>query len=268
MRSHRHHTPSTADLATVIAWRGPATVAGALLLVALTTARAHAQSNDFLACTPGVLANCTEVRLTATPGGGTGGATLFEIALRNAGALTQPALPTSVYNLVFGTGLPATAPGSEVSELIVPIPVGGATLADASGWDLFEGGNVLFLSALSNDGVGGCATGAPVGGFGQAGNTCGGGQYLTFSFSTPRLFDPRRFSVLDLEVVGLAQGLPADSCGQQPACVVAPVGGTVPEPAILPLLASGVTLLAGAGARRRRRAASRRAPAVSTPPAP
>jgi hypothetical protein len=256
MRSHRHRTPSTAGLATVTAWRAPAAVAGALLLVVLTTARAHAQSNDFLACTPGVLANCTEVRLTATPGGGTGGTTLFEIALRNAGSTTQPTLATSVYNLVFGTGLPIAAPGSEVSELLVPVPVGGATLANTSGWDLFESGNVLFLSALSNHGVGGCATGAPVGGFGQAGTTCGTGQFLTFSFSTPRRFDPQAFAVLNLEVVGLAAGLPADSCGEQPACVITPLDGTViPEPSLGLLLATGLALLGGMGAWQRRRGA-------------
>ena len=268
MRSDRLDSSTAAGSAPAIAWRGRAGMAGALLLALLSAASARAQTSQFLACTSGALANCADVRLTLTPGGGTGGATLFEIALRNAGSATQPALPTSVYNLVFGTGLPAAAPGSEVSELIVPIPVGGATLTDASGWDLFESGDVLFLSALSNNGVGGCASGAPVGGFGQAGNTCGGGQYLTFSFSTPRLFDPRAFSVLDLEVVGLAPGLPADSCGQQPACVSAPPVGTVPEPALLPLLASGVALLAGAGARRRGRAAGRRTPAAWTPPAP
>jgi hypothetical protein len=268
MRSDRYDSSTAAGPASPFAWRGRAGTAGALLLALLSTASARAQTSHFLACTPGALANCAEVLLTSTPGGGTGGATLFEIALRNAGSSTQPGLPTSVYNLVFGTGLPSAAPGSEVSELIVPVPVGGATLTDVSGWDLFESGNALFLSALSNNGVGGCVPGAPVGGFGQAGNSCGSGQYLTFSFSTPRLFDPRAFSVLDLEVVGLAPGLPADSCGERPACVIAPVVGTVPEPAMLPLLASGAALLAGTGARRRRRTPIRRAPAVSPPPEP
>jgi hypothetical protein len=205
-----------------------------------------------VACTPGALANCTEIRLTATPGGGVGGTTLFEVALRNLGSTTLPTLPTSVYNLVFDTGLPAAAPGTEASALVVPVPVGGATLTDLSAWDLFENGSALFLSALSDQGVGGCVVGAAVGGFGQAGNTCGAGQLLTFSFSTPRLLDPGAFSVLDLEVVGLAPGLPADSCGAQPACV-APQNGTVPEPTTLALLAGGV-LLGGAGAGRRGRA--------------
>ena len=83
------------------------------LLVSLVAARAGAQTSDVTVCTPGALANCAELRLTATPGGGAGGTTLFEIAVGNLGSTADPTLPTSVYNLVFGTGLPA-APGAEV----------------------------------------------------------------------------------------------------------------------------------------------------------
>ena len=231
--------------------RGRATVAGIIVLLASTAGSAAAQTSHFSVCTTGILANCADVLLTATPGGGAGGTTLFDIALRNLGSTSMPALPTSIYFLVFGTGLPP-APGAEVSALPVPVPIGGATLADPSPWDLFENGDAVFLSALSNNGVGGCVVGAPVGGLGQAGNTCGVGQYLTFTFSTPRLLDPRAFSVLDLEVVGLDATLPSDSCGAQSPCAVVPVGGVVPEPATMPLLAGGLAVMATLGARRRR----------------
>jgi hypothetical protein len=186
-----------------------------------------------------------------------GGSTLFQIALRNAGSTARPTLPTSVYNLVFGTGLPTAAPGTEVSAAIVPVAVGGATRTDDSPWDLFEQGDFLFLSALTNNGVGGCVAGAAIGGFGQAGISCGAGQYLTFSFSTPRAFDPRMFVLLDMEVVGLAPELPGDSCGEEPACVIRPVGPTtVPEPTTPVLLATGLLLLAGSRGWRRRRTAA------------
>jgi hypothetical protein len=256
MRTDRHPSSTAAGLATTIAWRGRAAVAGALLLACLPASGARAQTSDFVACTTGALANCAEIRLTSTPGGGTGGSTLFEIALRNVGSTTRPTLPTSVYNLVLGTGLAAVAPAASVSASVVPLAVGGATLTDPSAWDLFESGDAVFLSALTNAGVGGCVAGAAVGGFGQAGNTCGAGQFLAFRFSTPRLFDPRAFTVLDLEVVGLASDLPADSCGAQPACAITTTGGsTVPEPTMLPLLATGLVLLIGAGGRWRGRAA-------------
>lgn len=259
MRSDRHDSLIARSLAPAIlrtSWRAGV---GALLLAVPWPAGLQAQASHFLACTTATLADCAELRLTSTVGGGTGGTTLFEIALRNAGSTTQPALPTSVYNLVLGTGLPAAASGSEVSAQVVPVPIGGATLADASPWDVFESGDALFLSALTNSGVGGCAAGPPVGGFGQAGTTCGSGQFLTFSFSTPRPLDPRRFTVLDLEVVGLAPGLPAGSCGGSRPCVITPLdGNAAPEPATLPLLASGLMLLAGVGAQRRRAAAGNR----------
>lgn len=212
----------------------------AALAILAPYAAAHAQTTRVLsACTTGTLSNCAEFRLTATPGAGAGGQTLFEIAIRNTGSRTNPALATSIYNVVFGTGQNPFAPGSEVDAAAAPVARGGATVTSASPWDVFDSGDAVFLSALDNFGVGGCVVGTPVGGFGQAGNTCAGGAYLAFSYSTPRAYDLSAFSLLDVEVVGLTPGLPADSY----------TPSAVPEPGAALLLAPG---LLGAAAMRRR----------------
>lgn len=218
-----------------------------LLLCALASPRAvHGQSTSaFLACSPGAMQSCAEIRLTALPAGGIGGSAWFEIALRNLGALSDAARPTSLSYLVLGTGIAPAAPGNEVAELATPVALGGAALDDASPWDVFDGGDVIFLSSLTNAGVGNCVGGAPVGGFGQAGRTCGTGQYLSFGFSTPRHFDPAAMSVLSAEWVALDESLEVDNCGGDGACVVTPVRdvSAVPEPATLLLTASGLVML-------------------------
>lgn len=203
-------------------------------------------SSAFTACTPGVLSDCAVIQLTSQLGIGPGGTNFFEIALRNLGSQTTPSMATSIYNLVFGTGQAAAPSGSEIDAAVVPTAVGGATVTDASTWDLFDSGDAIFLSALSNNGVGGCVVGAPTGGFGQAGQTCGADQFLAFSFFTTRAYDPTAFSVLDLEVVGLTDQLPADSCNDSTPCAIsaAPVTAT-PEPGSILLAATGFVGVAG-----------------------
>lgn len=218
-----------------------AVVGSGLLLVAAGRAPAAAQlpsPRTFTACTPGALTGCAELRLTAGP-------SLFEIALRAVGVTGAPAVPISVYNLVLGTG--AAAVGTPVPTLLGPIAEGGATVSNASDWEVFDAGDALFLSALSNRGVGGCATGADVGGFGQAATTCGGGQFVTFRFAPSAAFDPDRFTLLDLEVVALEDPLRAATCGGEVACVItADTRGPVtmiPEPATVALVGAGVLAL-------------------------
>jgi hypothetical protein len=158
---------------------------------------------------------------------------------------------------VLGTGAAAVSPGSERATLVTPAAVGGATVVDESAWDLFETGDLIFLSALSNNGVGGCLPGAPVGGFGQAGRTCGAGEYLTFQFASTRLFNPNRFTILNLEAVGLEDGLPGASCGAaDQRCEIErdtyTPGPTVPEPATWVLFGTGLAILIGETGGRRR----------------
>ena len=195
------------------------------------------------ACTSDALAACAELRLTAGP-------SAFEIALRTVGALGSPALPLSIYNLVLGTG--AAAAPSPVSTLLPPAAAGGAVVGNASEWEVFDTGEALFLSALSNRGVGGCAAGPDVGGFGQAVTTCGTGQFAVFRFAPTAAFDPAAFTILNLEAVGLTAGLPAASCGAPGAAcgITSDSAAVVPEPATLALVGAG--LVAAAGLTRRR----------------
>src|SRR5262245_11314559 len=77
-------------------------------------------SSTFTACTQGVLANCSDIRLTSQLGVGLGGTNLFEIALRNLGSQSAPSLATTLYALVFATGQ-AAAPGEEVFGPVAPV---------------------------------------------------------------------------------------------------------------------------------------------------
>lgn len=228
----------------------------ALMSVVPSEIRAQA-SASFSACTQGSLANCSIIRLTSQLGVGIGGTNLFQIALQNLGSQTTPSLATSIYNLVFGTGQPA-APGAEVSAAPAPTVIGSATVTDATEWDLFDSGDAVFLSAIAGNGVGNCVAAPAVGGFGQAGNTCGAGDFLSFSFFTTRAYDPTAFSLLNLEVVALDAQLTADSCNDVTLCTITnipdPVTAT-PEPGTLLLAMSGLSGIAGWKYRRRSRAA-------------
>lgn len=233
---------------------------GAPVLLALLLAGAPAvagaqRARTFTACTPDALAFCAELRLTAGP-------TTFELALRTLGGAPATS-PFSFYNLVLGTG--AAAAAVPRTTALTSGAVGGAAVTDARPWELFDTGDALFLSALTDRGVGGCVTGADIGGFGQAATTCGAGQFVTFTFTPAGAFDPvafdlGAFSVLDLEAVALTPGLPAASCGAEGrACVITadvPTPGTTitPEPATLALVGAGL-LLTGVAANARRRGA-------------
>jgi hypothetical protein len=232
-------------------------VTTAAIIGTLGVPPAGAQTTEsFRACTQGALTNCAVIQLHSQLGIGPGGLNFFEIALRNLGSGTSPALATSIYFLSFATGEPGVAPGAEVDALATPGAVGGATVSDPSAWSVFETGDAIFLSALGNDGVGGCAASAPVGGFGQMARTCGGAQLVTFGFFTPRAFSPASMALSGLEVVGLSSGLPADSCNGLTPCVVSPVTAT-PEPATAALALTGLLVIAWLELHRRRSAPER-----------
>ena len=96
-----------------------------------------------------------------------------------------------------------------------------AAISDATAWDVFDSGEAIFLSAVAGNGVGNCVVGSAFGGFSQAGNTCGDDtEYLGFSFFTTRTYDPTALTLLDLEVVGLTDRLPADNCNDAAPCAI------------------------------------------------
>ena len=202
------------------------------------------QTRMFTACTPDALAVCAEVRLTSGP-------SLFVIGIRNLGA-GNTMLPTSVYNLIFSTGAPASAVPGDISP--VPVASGGATVSDASPWDLFDAGDAVFLSAVTNRGVGGCAVGADVDGFGQAARTCGTGQFVSFSFTPTHFFNPALFTLLDFEAVALTNPSQGASCGApELACRVTEAATVAPEPLTFVMLGAALAVLVGAMALRRGR---------------
>lgn len=196
---------------------------------------------------PSALDVCAELRFTTGP-------STFEIAMRSLGATGAPALPVSVYNFVLSTG--AAAVSTPVSTDVAPEAAGGATVSDTTPWNVYDTGDLLFLSAVSNLGVGGCASGTPVGGFGQAVTTCGAGQFAVFRFAPTLAFDPDRFEILNLEAVALTAALPAGSCGASGAAcrIVADTRATavVPEPSVVVLTAAGLVALIGLATGRRR----------------
>ena len=231
-----------------------ATAIAVLALAAVPVIGFAQTSNAFTACTQGALSNCAVIQLTSQLGIGPGGTNFFEIALRNLGSQTSPTMATTIYNLVFATGQAAATPGTEIDASVAPTRVGGATVVDGAAWDLFDSGDAIFLSALSNNGVGGCVADGPVGGFSQAGSTCGADQFLAFGFFTTRAYDPTAFSLLDLEVVGLTDQLPADSCNDSTPCTItAPPVTATPEPSTIALMITGFSAIAGLGVRRRYR---------------
>ena len=202
---------------------------------------AFAQQRALTACTPDALAICAELQL------GPANAGLFQIGVRTIGSATQPQLPVSLYNLIFGTGSSGSL--NPVSTLLAPLGVGGATISDASDWEIFDTGELLFLSALSNRGVGGCVNGADVDGFGQAVRTCGAGQLAMFSFMPTAMFDASLFSILNFEAVALTDPAQGASCGD-PSSACAIIADTqnpptvTPEPLSIALVGSGLLFIA------------------------
>ena len=209
---------------------------------------ADGQVRQFQACSAGALMNCAGIRLTSQIGVGPSSTNRIEIGIQNLGALALPGVATSVYFASFLTGRGSTL--NPIDVLPAPVAQGGATVSNATPWSLFESGDAIILSPLGNDGVGGCVSGAPVGGFGLMGRTCGVNQFITFSFFTPRLFDLNAIVLSGLEFVALNANNTADSCNDVTPCTIRQVS-TVPEPSSLVLLVAGLATIAAMRVRHR-----------------
>lgn len=213
---------------------------------------ASAQTSEFRACTLTTLETCAQINLSQQLGIGPGGLNLFSIALQNLGSSTQPLLPSALFYVMLNTGHDVAEPGTEVDALVTPQAAGGATLADASEWSLFDSGDAIFLSALSNFGIGGCAAGDPANGLGQMGQTCGPNETISFSFFTSRTYDMGAMSVADVEWGGLDANASNDSCIAGVNCAVT----ATPEPGTLLLAFTGLSGFLGAHRRRRQKSAA------------
>lgn len=211
-----------------------------------------AQTRTFQACSQGALKNCAGIRLTSSLGAGPAGTNRFDIAIANLGSQAFPGLATSIYFATFTTGLGPVAFGPDA--LPTPVQVGGATLLDATPWSLLDGGDVVFLSAPGNDGIGNCTFAGAVGGFGLMAQTCGAGTYISFSFFTPRAINVNNVGIGDLEFVAISSGNTADSCNDTTPCTITSAVVT-PEPASLMLLVAGLAGIAVVTARRKTAAA-------------
>ncbi|MEO7996339.1 MAG: PEP-CTERM sorting domain-containing protein [Gemmatimonadaceae bacterium] len=247
-REFRHNTQESFPMRVLPRRLATFVLAGTMLMLPRI---GSAQVSYFQACSQGTLANCANIRLTSTLGAGSGGSNLFQIALTNLGSLSNPTLSTSVYFMSLLTGQAAVVPGMETDAFPTPLALGGATISDASSWNVFEKGDAIFLQSLSNDGVGNCGPAASFGGFGQMANTCGASQSVSFSFSTARAFDPNQFSLAGLEFVATAPGNEADSCNDVTLCTITPQTIT-PEPSTIVLMIAGLSAIAVVGSRRRK----------------
>ena len=218
----------------------------AAALVSASTA--NGQVRQFQACSVGALLNCAGIRLTSQLGVGPGNTNRLEIGIQNLGSQALPGVATSVYFASFLTGLGAAV--NPVDVFPAPVTQGGATVSNATPWSLFESGDAIFLSPPGNDGIGGCVFGAPIGGFGLMGQTCGANAFITFSFFTPRAFDLNAIVLSGLEFVALDANNTADSCNDGTPCSIRQVS-TVPEPSSLVLLAAGFASIVAMRLRRR-----------------
>ena len=231
--------------------RHPLVAVLASIGLATLPAVAHAQdATAFKACTQGSLANCALIQLSS---GTDNGQSYFEIMIHNLGSSTG--FPTSIDFLSFAAGgqdLGAGVPDVDVT----PTVFGDATLTNSSPWDVFVGSDAIFLSALSNHGVGGCVAGADVDVFGQAGQTCADDSFLAFKFFTPRVYDPFAITLLDMEVTQLTDPLSAEFCSDSGSCSITPAVAVTPEPSTVLFALTGFAAVGGLRLRRRRRAQS------------
>ncbi len=224
-----------------------ARIAAVAAVLAIAAPRAAAaQTSMFEACSPGALNDCAIIRLTTTA---TAGGSIFEIALQNLGSGSSPLLATSIYYLLLSTG---QASDPQPDATATP-HAEGASITDASDWGVTDFGDFIQFSPFTNNGVGNCESAPAAGTFGQMGNTCVG-QFITFSFFTPHVYDLSAMTLADLEFAAAPDGSLGDSCTDVAVCTITPLAvSATPEPACVVLTSTG---LVGLAVLRRRRSAT------------